>query len=71
MIKGDGDYFNDDACPGTPSTSTIEENIKTMKKMVSDIRQISISHVTDNVGISFDSCKTIFTDVLGITVRQQ
>ena len=32
--------------------------------MILDNRRIAIREVADDVGISFDSCQTIFTDVL-------
>ena len=57
---------NDDACPGRPSTSTIDENIEAVKKMILDNRRITIREVADDVRISFGSCQAIFTDVLGM-----
>ena len=57
---------NDDAPPGRPSTSTIDENIGAVKKLVLDNRRNSVSKVADNVGISFGSCQAIFTNVLGM-----
>ena len=35
-------------------------------KMILDNRQITIREVADNVGISFGSCQSIFTNVLGM-----
>ena len=55
---------NDDARPGRPSTSTTDENIEAVKKMILDNRRITIREVADDVGISFGSCQAIFTDVL-------
>ena len=55
-----------DVRPGRPSTLTTDENIEAVKKMILDIHRISIREVTDDVGISFGSCQTIFTDVLGM-----
>ena len=57
---------NDDARPGRPSTSTTDENIEAVKKMILDNRQITIIEVVDDVGISFGLCQIIFTDVLGV-----
>ena len=34
--------------------------------MILDYRQITITKVADDVGISFGSCQAIFTDVLGM-----
>ena len=49
-----------------PSTSTTDENIEAVKKMISDNRRITIREVADDIGISFGSCQRIFTDVLGM-----
>ena len=43
-----------------------DENIKAIKKMISDNRRITISEVADDVGISLGSCQVIFVDVLGM-----
>ena len=37
-----------------------------MKKIILNIRRITIREVGDDVGISFGACQTIFTDVLSI-----
>ena len=55
---------NDDARPGGANTSTTDENIEALKKIISDNRRITIREVADDVGISFCSCQAIFTDVL-------
>ena len=57
---------NDDAYPGRLSTSTTDENIEKVKKMILDNRRITIRLIADDVGISFGSCQAIFTDVLGM-----
>ena len=57
---------NDDARPGRPSTLTIDENIKALKKIILDNRRNTIREVADNVDISYDSCQAIITNVLGI-----
>ena len=49
--------------PGRPSTSTTDENIESLKTM---IRRITIREVATAVGISFSSCRAIFTDVFVI-----
>ena len=51
---------NDDAPPNRPSTSTTDENIKAVKKIIFDNHRITIREVADNVGISFGSCQVIF-----------
>ena len=57
---------NDDVRLGRPSTSTIDENIEAVKKMMLDNRRITIREVANDVAISFGSCQSIFTDVLGM-----
>ena len=57
---------NDDARPGRPSTSTTNENIKAVKKMILNTRRITIREVADDVDIAFGSCQAIFTNVLGM-----
>ena len=57
---------NDDARPGRSNTSTIDENIETVKKMTLDNCRITIREVADDVGISFGWCPAIFSEVLGM-----
>ena len=45
--------INDDARPGLPSTSTTDENIEALKKMILDNSSITIRDVVDYAGISF------------------
>ena len=56
---------NDDG-PGRPSTSTTDENIEAVNKMIFYNRRISIQEVADSVDISFGLCQANFTDVLGM-----
>ena len=56
--------INDDARPGRLSTSTTDENIEAVKKIILDNRRITIREIADDVAISFDLCQAIFTDVL-------
>ena len=49
-----------------PNTSTTDESIEAVKKMILNNRRITIREVAEDVGISFGSCQKIFTDVLGI-----
>ena len=46
--------------------STTDENIEGVKEMILDNRRITIREVAKVLAISFDSCQTIFTDVLGM-----
>ena len=63
-FKEGRENVNDGARPGRPSTSTTDENIEAVKKMILDNRRITIREVADDVGISFGSCQAIFTGVL-------
>ena len=58
--------INDDARPSRLSTSTTDENIEAVKKIILDNRRINIREVADVVGISFGSCQAIFMDILGM-----
>ena len=51
---------------GSPSTSKTNENIEAVKTMILKTRRITIKKVADDVGISFGSWQSIFTDVLGV-----
>ena len=46
--------------------STTDENIKALKKMILDNRQITVREIADDVGVSFGLCQAIFTDILGM-----
>ena len=66
-FKKDRKDINDKSRPGRPRTSTTEENIEAVKKMTLGNRRNTIKEVADDiVGISFVSCQTMFTDVLGM-----
>ena len=65
-FKESREDVNGIARPGRPSTSTIDENIEAMKKMILDNRRITIREIADDVDISFGSCQAIFRDVLGM-----
>ena len=64
-FREDREDFSDDARPGCLSTSTTDENIEIVKKMILYNHRITIREVADNIGISFGSCQAIFTDVFG------
>ena len=48
------------------STSTADENIEAVKKMMLDDRRITIREAAYDVDISFGSCQPIFTNALGM-----
>ena len=58
--------MNDDARPGRPSTSTTNENIEAVKKLVMKNRRITIREVAEDVGISVGSCHAIISNILGL-----
>ena len=49
------EHNNDDARPGRLSTSTTNDNIEAVKKMILDNRRISIREVAKDIGISLGS----------------
>ncbi|XP_025271347.1 protein GVQW3 [Camponotus floridanus] len=57
---------NDDARPGRPSTSTTDDNVEAVKKIVMENRRITIREVAEDVGILVGSCHAIFLGVLGM-----
>ena len=63
-FKEDREDVNDNAGPGHPSTSTADENIEAVKKMILNNHRITIREVADDVCISFGSCQATFTNVL-------
>ena len=52
------------ARPVCPTTSTNDENIKAVKKLMLDSLRLTIKEVADDVSISFGSWQAIFTDAL-------
>ena len=61
---------SEDDRPDRPSTSTTNENIEAVKKVILGNRQITIREVPDDVGISFGSCQKIFKNILGMKQQQ-
>ena len=49
-FKEGRENVNDDFRPGRPSTSTIDENIEAVKKMILDNRRIAIREIAVDVG---------------------
>ena len=52
--------------PDRLSTSTADENIEAVKKIILNNRRITIREFVDDIGILFGSCQAFFTNVLGI-----
>lgn len=58
--------IEDDERSGRPSTSTSDENVEKVKKIVLANRRITIREVAEETGISYGSCEAIFVDVLNM-----
>ncbi|KYN39393.1 hypothetical protein ALC56_06212 [Trachymyrmex septentrionalis] len=58
---------NDEPRSGRPSTSKTDENVQEVKEIVLKNRRITIREIADDLNISFGSCQSILTDVLGMT----
>ncbi|KYQ56039.1 hypothetical protein ALC60_05022, partial [Trachymyrmex zeteki] len=58
---------NDEPRSGRPSTSKTDENVQEVKEIVLKNRRITIREIVDDLNISFGSCQSILTDVLGMT----
>ena len=56
-LKQSRDNVNDNAGPGCSSTSTTDENIEAVKRMILDNRRITIRKIANDVGISFGHAK--------------
>ena len=61
------EYVNDEERAGRPSTSTTDENIDEVKKIVLINRRIIVREVAEDLNISIGSCHSIFTTDLGKT----
>ena len=58
---------NDEERAGRPSTSTTDENIDEVKKIVLFNRRIIVREVAEDLNISIGSCHSIFTNAMGTT----
>ena len=66
LLKEGREEVNDDARFGRPSTSTTNENTEAVKKIVMEIRRITIREVVEYFGISVGSGHAIFSDTLSL-----
>ncbi|KAG5308114.1 SETMR methyltransferase, partial [Acromyrmex insinuator] len=64
MFSEGREDVNDEERAGRPSTSTTDENIDEVKKIVLANRRITIREVAKDVNISIGSCHSIFTNDL-------
>ncbi|KYN36545.1 hypothetical protein ALC56_09090 [Trachymyrmex septentrionalis] len=66
MFSKDREDVNDEERAGRPSTSTTDENIDEVKKIVLANRRITVREVAEDLNISIGSCHSIFTNDLGM-----
>ena len=63
MFSEGREDVNDEARAGRPSTSTTDEIIDEVKKMVLVNRRITVRKVAENLNISIGLCHSIFTKI--------
>ena len=66
LLQDGREDANDEPRSGRPSTSTTDENVQAVKKIVLENRRITIREVAEDVGISLGSCHEIFSNILGM-----
>ncbi|XP_011701752.1 PREDICTED: putative uncharacterized protein FLJ37770 [Wasmannia auropunctata] len=66
MFSEGREDVNDEERAGRPSTSTTDENIDEVKKIVLANRRITVREVAEDLNISIGSCHSIFTNDLGM-----
>ena len=67
IFSGDRVYVNDEEHAGRPSTSTTDENIDEVKKIVLVNRLINVREVAEDLNISIGLCHSIFTNDLSMS----
>ncbi|XP_011051621.1 PREDICTED: putative uncharacterized protein FLJ37770 [Acromyrmex echinatior] len=66
MFSEGREDVNDEERTGRPSTSTTDENIDEVKKIVLANRRITVREIAEDLNISIGSCHSIFTNDLGM-----
>lgn len=66
MFSEGREDVNDEEIVGRLSTSTTEENIDEVKKIVLANRRITVREIAEDLNISTGSCHSIFTNDLGM-----
>ena len=66
MISQGQEDVNDEERAGRPGTSTTDENIDEVKKIVFFNRRITIRELAEDLNMSIGSCHSIFTNDLGM-----
>ncbi|VEN50524.1 unnamed protein product [Callosobruchus maculatus] len=67
MFSEGREDVNDEERAGRPSTSTTDENIDKVKKIVLANRRITVREVAEDLNISIGSCHSILTNNLGMS----
>ncbi|UYV72610.1 hypothetical protein LAZ67_10000046, partial [Cordylochernes scorpioides] len=66
MFSEGREDVNDEERAGRPSTSTTDEKINEVEKMILDNRRITVREVAEDLNISIGSCHSIFINDLGM-----
>ncbi|UYV70285.1 hypothetical protein LAZ67_7002374 [Cordylochernes scorpioides] len=66
MFSEGQENVNDEECAGRPSTSTTNEKINEVEKMILANRRITVREVAEDLNISIGSCHSIFINDLGM-----
>ena len=66
MFSEGREDVNDEERAGRPSTSTTDEKINEVEKMVLANRRITVREVAEDLNISIGSCHSIFINDLGM-----
>ncbi|VEN56165.1 unnamed protein product [Callosobruchus maculatus] len=67
MFSEGREDVNDEERAGRPSTSTTDENIDKVKKIVLANRRITVTEIAVDLSISIGSCHSILTNDLGMS----
>ncbi|KAK5639193.1 hypothetical protein RI129_011685 [Pyrocoelia pectoralis] len=66
MFSEGREDVNNEKCAGRPSTSTTDENIDEVKKIIFANRRITVREFAEDVNVSIGSCHSILTNDLGM-----
>ena len=66
LLQNGREDANDEPRSGRPSTSTTDENLEAVNKIVLENCRITIREVSKDVGMSVGSCHEIISGILGM-----